>query len=132
MFDFKKAKEKVKNLSVLIVDDEEEIINSTSQFMKKIFTSVDSAKNGQEAIIKYKEVGGYDIVLTDINMPIMNGWTLINKLRKIDNKVFIIVMTGTDNLKNETIKTCNMCVYKPISIDEIKNILDLIIKEKSL
>lgn len=132
MFDFKEAKEKVKNLSVLIVDDEEEVINSTSQFMKKIFTNVDIAKDGQEAITKYNENGAYDIVFTDINMPIMDGWALVHKLRQIDHKAFIVIMTGTANLKNEMINECNMCVYKPIDIEELKNILDLIIKEKSL
>jgi CheY-like chemotaxis protein len=64
--------EKAKGISILYAEDEKELREKTAIFLNKIFTDVDVAADGKEALDKYL-LRNYDIVITDIQMPNMNG-----------------------------------------------------------
>jgi signal transduction histidine kinase/DNA-binding NarL/FixJ family response regulator len=76
---------------ILVVDDHEQM----RKFLKKILHNYDitEAENGKEAleILKNKS---FDLILTDYMMPIMNGESLVNQLKKQQNKTPIIVLTA--------------------------------------
>ncbi|WP_024954469.1 response regulator [Sulfurospirillum arcachonense] len=131
MTNLKDIKSKVENLSVLIIDDEEEIRDVNSRFMKKLFAKVDTAKDGKEGLQKFKD-NSYDIIFTDIKMPLMDGWELINKIREINKEIFIVAMTASRKFEKELSHLSNMYILKPIEIDIMKDILFKIIKEKKL
>ncbi len=81
--------------SVLYVEDEEilreEISNLLQGFFKKVFT----ASNGEEALEIYeKNSDEIDILLTDVNMPKMNGIELVTKVREKDSNLPIIICTA--------------------------------------
>lgn len=132
MRNFKEIKSKIENLNVLIVDDEKDIRKVNSLFMKKLFHTVDTAIDGEEGLLKFKEAIPYDIIFTDIKMPSMNGWELINKIREIDKDVFIVAMTASRKFEEELIELADMFVLKPIGMDDMQKILDTIIEEKKL
>lgn len=89
-------------MKMLIVDDEKETVKLLITFftMKLGDSTIHGAYDGQEALEKFKE-NDYDIILTDIDMPIMNGIELIKAIRNSDKKTPVIyVFSGYD--KNET------------------------------
>ena len=93
-----------KGLSILFVEDHEELRLDTVEILKSFFKSVDSCENGQIALDKYKDFkvnsgSYYDIVLSDIQMPIMNGIELTEKIYEINSKQSIIILSAYDDSK---------------------------------
>jgi YesN/AraC family two-component response regulator len=77
----KEKVEYIKTLSILFVEDEDCIVDMLTKTFRALHIDFDAARNGKEAIEKI-ENKEYDIVVTDINMPIMNGFELIKYLRE--------------------------------------------------
>lgn len=84
---------------VLIAEDEDIIIRGMINLIEwdKIGLSVcGTAGNGEEALKKYNELKP-DIILTDINMPVMSGLDFLKKVREVDERVRFIILSGYDN-----------------------------------
>lgn len=83
-------------MRVLVVDDEvvirKGITKLLEQFSKSI-TDIDEAKNGEEALLKI-EARKPDIVITDIQMPVMNGLQLIERIRARDPELDVVILSG--------------------------------------
>lgn len=91
-----------KELKVLYVEDDIGIRESTTELFKQFFESVDVAEDGKqglEAYIKYYKENGkfYDFVITDINMPFMNGIEMIAEINKQNRKQTIIITSAHDD-----------------------------------
>jgi YesN/AraC family two-component response regulator len=85
---------KIKELKMLFVEDEEDLIKIISDTLSKLNLNFMTANNGEEALNLYKENLDIDIIITDINMPVMNGLELIENIRAIDASLPIIVMSA--------------------------------------
>jgi diguanylate cyclase (GGDEF)-like protein len=88
-----------KDLKVLYVEDDESLLLSTKFFLEDLFLRVDTAINGEDGLIKYKDFylvnnEFYDFVLTDINMPILDGVGMIREIKKIHNEQVIVVASA--------------------------------------
>ncbi len=81
------------SLNILIVEDDYELRQSLKELLETLFREVDIAKDGIDALKKYKE-NKYDIVLTDINMPLMNGVDLSRELRILNKEQCILVLSA--------------------------------------
>lgn len=83
-------------MNVLIVEDEVDILDTLCDTLELEFDGVitiHKALNGAEALELYKE-NTFDLVITDINMPEMNGIELTSNIRKDNEDIPIIVFTG--------------------------------------
>ncbi|WML33818.1 response regulator transcription factor [Clostridium sp. OS1-26] len=78
--------------TILIVDDEERMRVLIEAYLKKESFNVLHAENGEEALAVFKS-NTVDLVVLDIMMPIMDGWTTCRELRRISN-VPIIMLTA--------------------------------------
>ncbi len=88
---------KSEEISILVVDDEEEILDSLEEILiLNGFTNVDTAINGEEAIEKIKQKD-YDIVITDISMPGKDGFEVVEFVVQNCSSTVAIVMTGYIN-----------------------------------
>ena len=80
----------INNLRILVVDDSISILKVTTVMLKRLGCIVDNALNGQESlemtIKQFESNTPYDVVLTDIQMPIMDGFQYTRELRMIENK----------------------------------------------
>ena len=88
--------EKLKDISILCVEDEDGIREVIVKTLKYYFKEVYEAKNGQEALELY-EYYKPKIVLSDIQMPNMDGIDLVKKIRKNDSETMIIMLTAYSN-----------------------------------
>lgn len=89
--------DKLKLLKLLFVEDEEDLIDIISDTLTKLQANFLTAKNGEEALDIINKNPDIDVLITDINMPVMNGLTLINKLNEQGfNKPIIIMSAHTE------------------------------------
>lgn len=88
-----KFTEMSKELSVLVCDDDNDILKTMKEMLDLFFKKVDTAQDGKEALELY-EKGKYDIIITDIMMPEMTGPEMIKEIRKVDEDQIITVMSG--------------------------------------
>ena len=86
--------EKLKELKMLFVEDEPDLINIISTTLTKLNLSFLTANDGEEALEIYKNNLDIDLIITDINMPKMNGLALIENVRDIDSSLPVIVMSA--------------------------------------
>lgn len=81
--------------AVLLVDDEETIVQTLEDSLVHAGYQVDTAENGEEALEKFKaRENGYDIVVTDSNMPKMNGLQLVKEVTRIKPETHYLFITG--------------------------------------
>lgn len=121
----KLLKEKAKKISVLYVEDEELLRNKTGSMLSKLFQNVELAVDGKDGLEKYIH-NKYDIVITDISMPNMNGLELISHIRKDNPDQEIIIMSAyTESEYTDQINTANVTgyIYKPVEMNQMLEIL---------
>lgn len=85
--------EKLKKLKLLFVEDEVDLIEIITDTLVKLESNFLTAKNGEEALTLI-ENNDIDIIITDINMPIMNGLLMIKELNNRGNKIPIVIMSA--------------------------------------
>jgi putative two-component system response regulator len=121
--------EKTKNMKLLYVEDEDIVRDETVLVLQEFFSIVDTAINGKDGLEKYKE-DYYDIVLTDINMPIMDGLKMSEAIKEKSPEQFILVLTAHDEmeyLENMLEIGIEKYILKPLSLDDvIENLSDIV------
>lgn len=121
----KKSNRSVKGQKVLITDDDAVNRMIVSKVLQEAGYQVYIATNGQEALeIMDREV--MDIVLMDIQMPVMDGITASNEIKKSNNKSKIIAMTAyASEMDKDKILKAGLDDYirKPIEFEELKELV---------
>ena len=90
----------LKTINILYVEDEVEVRELTSSFLRKFVNSITLASNGQEGLDIFKKhfhdenLETIDLIITDINMPKLNGLEMITEINKIDHLIPSIVTTA--------------------------------------
>ncbi len=128
----KALKEKVNSLNILVVDDEKQLREKTADFMAKFFNKVDCAEDGEIALKMFNGNTSYDIIITDLQMPNMTGEKLIEALRNIAPELFIAVMTGTPDLDEELKQQCDICLGKPVGLNDMLKVMEMLAEKKKL
>jgi two-component system cell cycle sensor histidine kinase/response regulator CckA len=107
---------------ILVVDDEDQIRDITSSTLEKNGYRVLTASNGMEAIALYEQNRGeIKLVLMDMMMPVMDGLTGTQKLRKMNPELKIIAASGLTE-KDKLTKaagTMNAFLLKPYTIEKL-------------
>lgn len=84
-----------KNLKILLVEDDVVVRETICTLFSKIFAQVDQAENGKDALEKIREANDtYDMIMTDINMPIMDGVELVGHIREFNKVIPILIMSA--------------------------------------
>jgi PAS domain S-box-containing protein len=128
---FKSASLSFKNMSVLLVEDNEINRLYAGTILKRWECLVDMAENGEIALKKIKVNNKYDIILMDIMMPVMDGFEASREIRKIDSKIPIIAVSATANkTDHEKSRESGMdeFITKPFNPDELFLVLNKINK----
>ena len=117
MKNLKKLKEK----TILLVEDEIIIRNNIASMLKFFFKEVYIAIDGYDALDKYEQ-NLPDIVMTDLKMPNMNGLELVEELKMRFSKAYIIIVsahTDTDLLIDSIHNGVDRYIIKPVIEDEL-------------
>ena len=112
---------------ILVVDDEQAVCDVLKKFLTKEGYKVSTVLSGEEAIKKVKKEKPH-IVLLDIRMPDMDGIEALKRIRKIDKKVGIIMITA---VKEDAVgrKCMELGAYgyitKPFDFDYLEKVLTI-------
>jgi len=93
MSDIKALKSLASDFKVLYVEDEPDLRDAVGIYLRKIFDHVDTAENGKEGLKKYQE-HQYDIIITDIQMPYMNGLKMATEIKALSPEQEIIIISA--------------------------------------
>ncbi|MGD0795142.1 MAG: response regulator [Dehalococcoidales bacterium] len=107
--------------TILIVDDNEDLLQTFAMILKRRGFCVETAGNGTSAVDKFKEQC-FDVTLMDIVMPEMNGVEAFKKIREMQPGAPVILMTAYSD--EELIQTAKdegvrQIIHKPIRIDQL-------------
>ncbi len=117
---------------ILLVEDNELNSEIAAEILNEYGFLVDTAENGAEAVEKVKnsKPGNYDLVLMDVQMPVMNGYEATKQIRALDNPALagITILAMTANAFDEDKKKALECgmdgfLSKPIVIEDLISIL---------
>jgi two-component system chemotaxis response regulator CheY len=82
--------------SVLIVDDSVTVRMYHKQILEKEGYECDEAENGMEALEK-AQVKNYDLFIVDINMPVLDGYSFVKRLREGEGHIAPVIMVSTES-----------------------------------
>lgn len=120
-----------KPYSILFVEDEQEIRDNYTRYLRRHFEAVYEAVDGEMGYKLYKEHKP-NIMILDINIPKLNGLELLKKVRQTDQSTKVILLTAYSDKKYlldaVELKLVKYLV-KPIARAELKEALDMAIKE---
>lgn len=117
--------------TIIAVDDSETMLSMIKQTLEMGGYSVILARDGKEGLAKFNESKNQiQLVITDINMPVMDGITLIREIRKVDGDIPILTLTteSEDGMKQKGYDAgANGWIVKPFRpaqfLDIIKQVL---------
>ena len=111
--------------NILVVDDEESMREFLSIMLHREGYAVDAAFDGAQAVARLKE-HQYDLVISDINMPEMNGLMFLRELsRKFPstNVIMITAYGGVESYLEAMSLGAYEYLHKPVRLDELRSVM---------
>lgn len=109
------------NFKILITDDDGDLRELLTEAVKNWGYTVSVAKDGEEALRKLR-MERYDIVITDLMMPVMDGLALLKRIKELDTEILVIIITGYATIET-AVKAIEAGAYdyiaKPFRLDEL-------------
>ena len=111
-------------LNVLVVEDDEVLRESFQQLLSYLFAEVDAAVDGQDALDQLA-AKNYDIVLTDLRMPGMSGFQLLQEIRQQSPQQPIVVISAYEDevLRRELVVYKVHYLSKPVILEELLKVV---------
>ncbi len=122
----------LKKLKILVAEDDRSSSQLISIIIRKIAGEIISVENGTEAVRACFENPEIDLILMDIQMPIMDGYEATRRIREFNTEVIIIAQTAyalSGDNKKAIEAGCNDYVSKPIKTDNLLNLISKHIKQ---
>jgi DNA-binding NtrC family response regulator len=117
---------------IMIVDDEAGIRNLLSEVLLEKGFDVTSAKDGRESL-EYLKENNFDLLITDINMPHLNGIELLKKMKKAGRKEKVVIMTGGGFNGSDLAREIPYIYFqltKPFKMNEFLRVVSVVLKAK--
>jgi len=132
------SRPQLRSRRVLVVDADETVRNDAHALLDRYGCVVETAHEGGEAVFMLRNcgpVGTYDVIISDIRLPDMNGYELLVKLKEIVDPVPLVLMSGFGyDPAHSIVKArqagllANAVLYKPFRLDQlletVENVLD--------
>ena len=118
--------------AILVVDDEENAREGLSKILSKEGYRVEMAANGKEAIDTIKRKS-YDLVITDMRMPLMDGFEVLREIKKMNENIGVIMITAYGEVESY-LEAMNMGAFeyinKPVRVNELKRVITKVLEER--
>ena len=117
-----------KNKRILLVDDEHDVNLTIRMVLEENGFKVDSFTNAFQALENFT-AGLYDLVILDVKLPGMNGFSLYEKIKKLDDRVRMCFLTAVDRAYYEILKKHypsikeNCVIYKPVDNESLLEVI---------
>jgi two-component system, chemotaxis family, chemotaxis protein CheY len=119
--------------TIMLVDDSATILLSISNILAKAGYAAEKAANAEEALKKLGAGIKIDLLITDLNMPGMNGIELIKEVRKLAPYKFVpILFLTTESQQSRKLEAkaagASGWIVKPATADELLNTIKLVVR----
>ena len=119
-------------IRILMVDDDPFVRDMIGFILQSSDYRVETAENGLEGLEKHKAGPGFHVIISDMNMPEMDGLALIREVRKTGPEIAIILMTGSDDAGSSG-SGADECIVKDENVqDTIVASVERILGKKGL
>lgn len=115
MVDMEKLIKTFNDAKVLYVEDDETVQAMSLPLYKKIFGHVDTASDGEAGLALFKE-NDFDIVITDLRMPKMNGRVMLENILKFNPNIIVIVLTASESRIDIAKESTDIYLNKPFGL----------------
>lgn len=113
---------------VLVVDDDRSLRGLLALFLNGVGFDVATAENGQAGLELFRR-RPFDLIITDLQMPVMNGLELMAGIKRASQHTPVVLMTGLNTPEVARFSRAAAAVlYKPFQFEELKNAVDLIFR----
>ena len=123
------------NGTILLAEDEQQLAMLVKTMLKKLGFTVIEASNGKEALELYQQnAADICLVMTDMGMPVMDGYELFHELKKQDPDLPIIISSGFgDTTVTAKISGGEIAdlVSKPYSFEQLRNVLKKVMENEA-
>lgn len=110
---------------VLIAEDEYNIRLLITKILEQLNHEVTAVDNGQAALTLIKENNNFDFVISDIEMPVMDGISLFSYIKNCAPETKVILISAYwDRINEATEKGVKFCLPKPFSRQQLLNIIN--------
>ncbi|XP_073299193.1 two-component response regulator 24-like [Primulina huaijiensis] len=121
-----------KMVRALVVDDDSIVRKIHMRLLRKLGLKTEAVENGKEAVDLCQSGKSFDLVLMDMEMPIMDGPTATKELRAMGVTNMIVGVTSC-SMESETQAFIRAgvdgCIKKPLSIDAVNNMMNDLVKK---
>jgi len=128
-----KDKMMTRNARIMVVDDEKNVLQSVKKVLgSKLPEYQVTLKNSPLEALEELSKNKYDLVITDLMMPGIDGLELIKKIRQIDTSLKIIMMTGYATMKTALLamrEGASKYISKPFTRDELVTTVNMVLSE---
>ena len=118
----------------LVVNDNTIVMHLVADMLSELGYQVDIAESGSNALQKIR-ARIYDIVLSDLDMPLVNGFLLASRVKSHSSDIRTIILTGrchAEVLELMTPAVVDAWLFKPFNLDELRRVLDDLLGSRSL
>ena len=105
-------------LKILVVEDNQDSREQFVDMLQNLCENITTAVDGEDGLQKFKE-NSFDLVISDINMPKMNGIEMVSAIRENDSKTSVIVVSAHNEesyLEQAQHLNIDEYIYKPIDL----------------
>ena len=123
-----------KEANILVVDDDKELADNFVEYLTKLGYRSSPAYSGKEGLTKFQQ-GDFQLVITDLVMPDMDGMELLEAVRRLDSRVVVMVITGYGTIESavEAIKKgAYDYIPKPFQMDELEIVVNRALERHTL
>jgi DNA-binding NtrC family response regulator len=121
-------------LSLLVVDDDKDVCEYLEDFLSHDGYRVVTISDPTQVVDTLRQ-GEFHICIIDLMMPKLSGIDLLGMIRKVDNDLAVIILTGYPSLETATASIehdVSAYVKKPFAVDEFRGIIERIARKKGL
>jgi DNA-binding NtrC family response regulator len=122
------------SINIVVVDDDQDVCEYLQDFLSADGYSVTCVNDPTKALEALRE-REYHVAILDLMMPKLSGIDLLGQIRKVDDDIAIIILTGYPSLESATASIeheVSAYIRKPFSIDDFREALARIAKKKGL
>lgn len=108
-------------MKILLTEDEKSLSSAIAKGLKKLGYAVDQAYDGEQAL-EYLEINEYDLLILDLNMPKVDGITVLNTLRKTDTELKVLILSAKSEIEDKVRgldSGANDYLAKPFDFEEL-------------
>ena len=124
----------IKEANILVVDDDKGLADNMVEYLTKFGYQASPAYGGREGLVKFEQ-GDFQLVITDLKMPEMDGMELMDAVKKLDSRVMVMVITGYGTIEAAVAaikKGAYDYIPKPFKMDELEVIVNRALERHTL